>query len=277
VSSGADNIQTEGGAFPSRMRSPVEALQWGAWRPMAMTSDPGAFFRQNRLLGALPLEALERLAVYFEPVPLALRDVLIRPGEAMSHVYFPLSGILCLVSVMNNNRALETGLVGREGMAPVLAFLGIEQAPQEVVIQASGEALRAPATLLREQAQGPGPFHDLMERYTALTLLHTTQNAACNGLHPVEERLARWLLLAHDRIEGDTLPVSQRLLGLLLGVRQASVTAAGAVLQQAGLIRHEYGRVEILNRAGLEAAACECYLLMRAATERVFASGLPQG
>jgi CRP-like cAMP-binding protein len=237
-----------------------------------MTAQPGGFFRHNRLLAALPLEVLGRLALYLEPVPLTLRAVLLQPGEPMAYVYFPVRGILCLVSVLANGRALETGLVGREGMAPVLAFLGVAQAPQQILIQAEGQALRIPTDVLREHAHAPGPLHALLERYTALMLLHTGENAVCNSLHPVEQRLARWLLLAFDRIEEPTLQVSQRFLSLLLGVRPASVTSASVKLQRAGLIRHEYGRVELLDRAGLEAAACECYALMRTATEQVFSA-----
>ncbi len=238
-----------------------------------MTAEPGAFFRRNRLLAALPREALERLALCLEPVSLNLREMLLQPGDPMASVYFPLSGILCLVSPVTGGRALETGLVGREGMAPVLGFLGVVRAPQQILVQADGQALRIPTAELRQQAEGPGPLHALLERYTALALLHTGQNAVCNSLHPVEQRLARWLLLAFDRIEGRTLPVSQRFLSLLLGVRPASVTSASVKLQRAGLIGHEYGQVKLLDRAGLETAACECYALMCEATEQVFLDG----
>lgn len=184
--------------------------------------------------------------------------------------------MVSLITDMAKGTALETRLVGREGMLPVVAFLGVERSPRQALIQAGGEALRVPAVMLRELARGVGPLHDLLERYLAATLLHTAQTAACNGLHVVGQRLVRWLLLAHDRVEGASLPISHRSLGLILGVRTASVTTAAGTLQRAGLIRSHYGRLEVVDRAGLEAAACECYALMRSTTEQVFA-GIAQG
>jgi CRP-like cAMP-binding protein len=235
-----------------------------------MTSRRSAPFLQNRLLAALPAEAVGRLAPHLRPVALAFRDIILRPGDTMPDVYFPLSGMVSLIALTDDGTALETGLVGREGMVPLVGFLGVGHSSQELLVQAGGEALRIPVTVLREQAQGTGPLHDLLERYTAAALLQATQATVCNGLHPVGARLARWLLLAQDRAESATLPMSQRFLGLMLGVRRASVTTTAAALQQVGLIRSHYGRVEVVDRAGLEAAACGCYAAMRNATERVF-------
>jgi len=236
-----------------------------------MTVSSGVPFRQNRLLASLPLETVERLALHFQPVTLTVRDVLFHPGDAMPDIYFPLSGMVSLIEIMANGTSLETRLIGREGMLPLTAFLGVQRSPRQALIQAGGQALRVPVAVLREQARERAPLRDLLERYAAATLLHTAQTTACNGLHLVEARLARWLLQALDRVEAPTLPMSHRLLGIVLGVRRASITTAAATLQRAGLIRSLHARVEIVDRPGLEAVACECYGKMRRATDEVFA------
>ena len=236
-----------------------------------MLTQHDAPVRQNQLLASLPIDVAERLASQGQAVELTFRDSLFRTGDPMPDIYFPLSGIVSLIAVMTEGNALETGVVGREGLTPLVAFLGVEQAPQQALIQMAGQALRVPVAVLRQQAREAGPLHDLLERYTAATLLHTTQTTVCNGLHPVEERLARWLLLAQDRAETDQLPMTHEFLGLMLGVRRASVTTTVAILQQAGLIRSHYGTVEVVDRDGLERASCECYARMRDATEQVFA------
>lgn len=236
-----------------------------------MTTSYTGPFHQNRLLASLPPGTVARLSPHLQPFTFTFGKALLDPGDDMPDIYFPLSGMLSVITVMLTGTALETRLVGSEGMAPLEALLGVQRAPQRLLIQAGGEALRLPGSVLREQARADGPLHDLLERYTAATLLQTAQAAACNGLHTVDARLARWLLLAQDRVDGTTLPMTHRFLGLMLGVRRASVTSAASGFQKAGLIRSLYGRVDIVDRAALEAASCECYSRMRGATEQVFA------
>jgi len=189
----------------------------------------------------------------------------------MPHVYFPLSGLISVMAVMGTGVVAETRTVGREGMLPLVAILGGERSAREARVQVAGAALSMPVAVVREQARQEGPLHDLIERYTAAALLLSAQTTACNGLHTVSARLARWLLLAHDRGDEATLAMSHQLLGQVLGVRRASVTIAAGALQRVGIIRSHYKGMDILDRAGLETASCECYRSMRGAIEQVFA------
>ena len=233
---------------------------------------PARFCARTACLRFCHLQRQIRWLPTLEPVELVYRDSIFRPGEPMPDVYFPLSGLVSLVVGVTEGVTLETGMVGREGMTPLVTFLGVNHELQQGLIQAEGRALRLPVDVLREQAREAGPLRELLERYIAASLIQTTQTAACNGLHPIGQRLARWLLLAQDRIEADRLPMTQEFLALLLGIRRASVTSAAAILQRTGLIRSHYGTIEILNRTGLEEASCDCYSYMRRATERVFAT-----
>lgn len=222
---------------------------------------------QNRLLAGLPADDRARLLSRLEPIQLPNRHILYRPGEPIRQVYFPLSGLVSQIVVMEDGSALETGIVGREGMVGIQAFVGTAVAPNLAMMQTAGEALELSSDGLIEATKASEPLRELLLRYTISILNQTARMAACNRLHPIEKRCARWLLLAQDRSGAEVLPFTQELLSVMLGVRRASITAAAAFLQRAGLIRYTRGSIEILNRAGLEAASCECYDIMRRASE----------
>ena len=161
------------------------------------------------------------------------------------------------------------GVVGREGMAGVPAFLGADRSPTEVFCQIPGECLRLPVAVFKEEVRQDGPFRAVIQRYTQALLNLVFQSTACNHHHTVDSRCARWLLMTHDRVGADEMPLTQEILAMMLGVRRASVTEAAGVLQRAGFIIYRRGRLTILDRAGLEAAACECYRVVRDEFDRL--------
>ncbi|HTE84895.1 MAG TPA: Crp/Fnr family transcriptional regulator [Dehalococcoidia bacterium] len=237
----------------------------------------GPALTDNRLLAALPPQDLVPLESQRRLISLSLGEILFPAGDPAQNVYFPLSGMLSLVFTTAEGRALEIGLVGREGMLPINGFLGTPPVCYQALAQGPGVLAQLPAEAVQEQVRYPGPLRLILARYVSAALDQSRQVAVCNALHTVNARLARWLLMAHDRTLGDILPLTQEFLGLMLGVRRESVTAAELTLQRAGFIGKPYGRIEILDRAGLEARACECYGLMRDCAEAVFAgSAEPQ-
>jgi CRP-like cAMP-binding protein len=225
---------------------------------------------ENRLLAALPPADRDRLVRRADEVTLARGDVVHRANGPIHHVYFPRSGILSMVIDMADGGTVEVGTIGREGMAGLPAFHGAESSPTRVYCQVPPcVCLRIPADVFRAEAGKPGAVHDLMHRFAEVVFALSAQSVACNRLHPVEERLARWLLMTHDRVDGDRLSLTQQVLSEMLGVRRASVTTAAGVLQKAGLIEYRRGTITVLDRKGLEAAACECYRVVRAEFDRL--------
>ena len=204
-------------------------------------------------------------------VPLVQSQTLNAPGAAIEHVYFPTAGVVSLIASLDDGSAVEVGLIGPEGMVGTPVLLGSETASNEAFVQLNGHALRIPTTVLLDATeQSPGLRRRLLRFAQALSF-HIAQSAACNARHVVEERCARWLLAAHDRVGGDELALTHEFLGIMLGVRRAGVTVAAGSLQRAGLIRYRQGRVTILDRQALEAAACECYRITRDEYDRLLA------
>lgn len=197
-----------------------------------------------------------------------MRDPVYRQDGPLDHVYFPLAGVFSAVTAMADGAAVEVGTVGREGMLGAAALLGADRSPVQVFCQVPGEALRLPADRFRAEAAA-GPPADAVRRHLRVEFAFAAQSVACNRLHTVGERCGRWLLTTRDRADADEFPITQDFLALMLGVRRASVTVAAGTLQQAGLIRYARGRVTVLDRAGLEAAACECYHTLRGLTDRL--------
>jgi CRP-like cAMP-binding protein len=237
---------------------------------MAKTHPPAPAPPENRLLAALPRQERDRLVRRTDEVTLGLGDVVYRPNGPIRHVYFPRTGILSMVIDTEDGHTVEVGTVGNEGMAGLPAFHGAESSPTRVYCQVPPcVCRRMPADVFRDETRRPGPLQDLAHRYAQALLNQSAQSTACNRLHPVEERLARWLLMTHDRVEGDELRLTQEVLSEMLGVRRPSVTLAAGALQQAGLIRYARGRVTVLDRAGLESASCECYRVVRAEFDRL--------
>lgn len=223
----------------------------------------------NRLLAALPPEALERLGPDLDAVTLGQKDVIYRSNHLISHVYFPVTGVVSLVTVMEDGATAEIATVGNEGMVGLPVFLGTGMVPHQAFVQVPGDAFRIEAAAFREEAERWGPMTRIMQRYTQAIFTQVAQSAACNRLHSVEERCARWLLMTHDRVISDEFPLTQEFLSQMLGVRRASVSVIARLLQHAGLIRYRRGRVTILDRQGLESASCECYHIISSEYERL--------
>ena len=229
-----------------------------------MAKAPAPTLPENRLLAALPPADRDRLLRRADEVTLARGDGVYRSNGPIDHVYFPRTGILSMVIDMEDGGTVEVGTVGLEGMAGLPAFHQAGSSPARVYCQVPPcVCRRIPADVFRAEATRPGPLQTLMNRFAEVTFALSAQSVACNRLHPVEERLARWLLMTQDRVGGDELNLTQQILSEMLGVRRASVTTAAGTLQQAGLIAYRRGKVTVLDRAGLEAAACECYRVVR--------------
>lgn len=221
------------------------------------------------MLQHLPDDDRRRLQARAERVRLELRQVLYWPDEPIAHVYFPIDAVGSLLTLLGDGVAVEAGLVGREGVVGLPLFLGAERTHGRAVCQVTGDAWRLPAAAFREESGREGPLRDRLLRYAQALLHQVSQSSGCNRAHPSEERCARWLLMVHDRVPGATFPLTQESLALKLGVRRPSVTVVMGALQQAGLLTYHRGTLTILDRVGLEAAACECYAVTRAETERL--------
>lgn len=229
----------------------------------------------NRLLAALvaiaPADAAW-LEGHLEPVTLALGEVVAAAGEPFRHVYFPESAVRSVISRMADGAAVEVGTVGNEGMVGIAAFLEAEAGVIETLAQIPGSAQRASAAAFVAGAHARPDMRRLLNRYTASYLTQVAQTAACNRLHGIEARCARWLLMTHDRVsEAERFPLTQEFLAIMLGVRRSGVNVAAGALRDAGIIRYSRGAVRVLDRPGLEAAACECYGVVRGQYDRLLA------
>ena len=222
----------------------------------------------NEILRDLPADERNLVFSKLEPVTLKLHDLLHEPGAPIKFGYFPESGIVSILSVLSNGKSLEVGLIGREGFVGLPLTVGFHSSPTRAICQAPGTALRiAASTFVQVLAQCPR-LEKALDRYSLTLGMQASQVAACNGLHEVDARLARWLLMCHDRLGLDSVPLTQEFLGQMLGIRRASVTVAAGILQKSGLIRSAQGTVTILNRKGLEDLACECYGIINNQMER---------
>jgi CRP-like cAMP-binding protein len=217
----------------------------------------------NRLLMALPSGEYERLIPYLEPVSLILGQTLYQPKELIKEVYFPLEAMISLVSIMKDGSTTEIGLVGNEGMVGLSTFLGGDISTNRVIVQVEGKALKMDADLLKSEFERGRQLQRKLLLYTQARLTQVSQIAACKSHHLIEERLARWLLSVHDCVNKSELPLTQKFISEMLGVRRASVTEAAIALQKAGLISYSRGQITILKRKELEQAACECYGLIQ--------------
>ena len=230
---------------------------------------------RNRLLAALPPDGFAALAPALRPVELEFKRTLHRPDRPIEAVYFPEGGMVSLLTPLEEGQTTEVGIVGREGLVGLPVVLGAESASTEAMVQMPGDALRVPAPELREVFEASAALRGVLLRYAQASHTQIAQTAACNGQHAVDERLARWMLMAHDRAGADEFPMTQEFMAMMLGVRRAGVSVAAGTLQKAGVIRYGYGRITVLDRAGLEAAACECYGAVRRQYERLL--GVPAG
>ena len=224
----------------------------------------------NRLLENLPPDEYRRLSPLLKAVPLTVKQVLHRVHETIDYVYFPTSGSVSAMAVMRDGRAIEVVATGKEGMTGLSAFLGAESSTYEVIVQVAGEAVRMKLDDFRRLNSRAGPVRELLARYYSAYSLQVSYAVACTGLHRVEQRCCRWLLMAQDREGSNMLTVTHESLGEMLGVRRASVTDVLRPLQIKGVVRNSRGNIEILDRPRLEKLACECYGEVSAQFKRLF-------
>jgi CRP-like cAMP-binding protein len=223
----------------------------------------------NRLLDALPPGELGRLRPHMEAVRLEQREPVYEAGTPIEHVYFPTTGVFSLVTTMRNGSVVEVGTVGNEGMLGLQAFLDGAVMPVAAFSQVAGDSLRMDTDAFKREVGAGSRLHALLQGYTLAMLAFTAQSSACNALHPVRQRCARWMLLTHDRVGTDEFPLTHGFLSQMLGVRRASVTEVAGSLQKQGLISYRHGRLAVADRAGLEASSCECYAVIRAEFDRL--------
>ena len=230
---------------------------------------PDSPAEQNRLLAAMSPDALDAVRPHLEPFTLELREVVYEPGQIISHAYFPVDGAISILAVSGPSDAVEVGTVGYEGFAGLPLLFGIDREPFQAITQAPATGWRMPAADLRQVIEHSG-VRDVLLRYAQAYRIQAGQASACNRSHSLEERCARWLLQMHDRARLKDFILTHDFLAGMLGVRRAGVTVAAGRLQQAGLIRYKRGLVSVLDRGGLEAAACECYRIVRDSEETIF-------
>jgi CRP-like cAMP-binding protein len=235
--------------------------------PVAPRFDPA---KVNRFLSALPAPDLALLASHLRAVPLDRGAMLHDAGDEIEHVYFPHSGMVSLVAVLQSGATVETATVGRGGVIGVTAGLGSRAAFGRAIVQLPGVAARIPRAQFHAAAKDSNTIRELVVGYNDLLISQIQQSVACNALHMLEARLCRWLLQTHDCVEGDTIPLTQEFLGQMLGVRRTTVTVAARLLQSAGMIRYRRGLVHVVDRPALEEIACECYAVVKQHTDRLF-------
>lgn len=224
---------------------------------------------ENRLLSALEKKTYQELAPHLEKVNLSLRQTLYEPNQPIDFVYFPVNGVISMLAHMEGGMLIEVATVGNEGMIGLPLFLGAEITPGTSFSQIPGEALRMSAEHFRKAITRSVPFTKALHRYTQALMVQISQGNACNRVHSLEERCARWLLLCHDRVGADEFMLTQEFLSQMLGVRRASVNLAAAAFQNAGFIEYSRGHIRVLNRRGLESASCRCYAVIRDEYDRM--------
>lgn len=224
---------------------------------------------KNRLLSALPTEDRGLLAPHLTPIDLDKGRLLYDPGDLVDQVYFPNDCVVSMMTLMENGAAIESATIGREGALGLMAAVAPRQSLSRAIVQAPGSALRVAAGPLHEVWTRSPALRDLVDRHSEALFGHAIQSVACNALHAVEARFSRWLLSCHDRIDSNTVNLTQEFLADMLGVQRTTVTAVAGSMQTKGLIRYRRGVVDILDRAGLEAMTCECYGAVRRGYERL--------
>lgn len=223
----------------------------------------------NHLLTALPQTEWERWKPQLELVELKLGQVLHEANGKMQYVYFPIDAIVSLLFVLENGSSTEIAVVGNEGIVGVSLFMGGETTPSRAVVQSAGKCLRMNARFLKSEFNNSLPVMHLLLRYTQALLTQMTQTAVCNRHHTLDQQLCRWLLLSMDRLTGNHLVMTQELIANMLGVRREGVTEAAGRLQHAGLISYARGKIEVLDRKGLEKRSCECYAVVKVEYDRL--------
>jgi CRP-like cAMP-binding protein len=224
---------------------------------------------RNNILAALPNTEYEQLRPHLQKIELRQGEILYHPGDRIDYVYFPLSGMISLVTLLKEGASVEVGVVGREGMCGISIVLGDDRSPSQAIVQIPNGATRLKAQVLRDELKRGGELSSLLHRFILASFHRTSQTAACNRNHYVGERLAFWLLTCQDSIGDNNLKLTQDFIAEMLGTRRAGVSEAAMTLQSLGLIKYARGDINIVDRAGLEEFSCECYRVVRDEFDRL--------
>jgi CRP-like cAMP-binding protein len=224
-----------------------------------VTAQTDPSLHKNQLLGAFDEDARQRIEKVLRRVDLKLGEVVCEAGGLCEHVFFPEGSVLSLLTVLENGSAIETANIGREGAFGLFSAMYSRVSYNRCIVQLQGPMVRCPIEPLRAEFEASGHVRDLLVSYSETLLSQVQQTVACNALHSTEERVARWLLMMHDRAEGETLTYTHEFLAHILGANRKSITLAAQALQTAGLISYRRGMMQVKNRSGLERASCECY------------------
>jgi CRP-like cAMP-binding protein len=227
---------------------------------MKSASPPSPY--KNRVLGSLPADEMKRLAPHLSAVTLKMNRTLHDPGQTVDTVYFLEEGICSIVVTMEAGNTVEVGIIGRDGFVGLPALLGTKHSPNRTFMQIPGHGFSVKAKVLHDLSEASSELRLRLQRVVQGMLVQTAQTAACNRVHELEERLARWLLMCQDRVQSDQIPITQEFLAMMLGTRRTTVTVAAGMLHKAGLIAYSRGHVTIQNRERLEHAACECHQII---------------
>jgi CRP-like cAMP-binding protein len=224
---------------------------------------------ENKLLAALSPKCYNRIFPALELVPLHRGEILYHPKQAITNVYFPVRAAVSMVNIFENGSMVEVGVIGREGMVGTSLLSGDDISPHQAIVQMADGAWRMKTSVFRQEIDRNDELNNLIRRYAQALFIQVAQTAACNRMHPIAARLARWLLLMRDRNGSDTLHLTHDFIATMLGTRRAGVTLAARTLQAADLIRYNRGKVTILDRKKMEDASCECYRIVKNEYERL--------
>jgi CRP-like cAMP-binding protein len=230
---------------------------------MSIHPHSGNSSAKNLVLARLPSADFQRLTAHMRPVSLDFKQILYKHNAPIEYVYFPTRGAASALTIMEDGSAIEVATIGNEGVVGLSVLFAGNTSPNEVIIQIAGDALRMDADVLEHEAEKDSPFRRLLLRYNMAFLKQISQSVACNGLHPIQQRCCRWLLITLDRMESNVVPFTHEFLAIMLGVRRASVSDVLRPLHEQGLVNNSRGAITILDRQGLEALSCECYRKVR--------------
>src|ERR1700728_3344503 len=219
--------------------------------------------RSNRLLGALEADSRRRIGPHLEPITLELGAIVCEAGGLLNHAYFPRGAVLSLLTVLENGSAVDAANIGREGAFGLFAAMYSRVSFNRCLVQLEGSIVRCPIEVLQSEFKRSEHVRDLFVSDSETLLSQVQQTVACNAMHTTEERMCRWLLMMHDRAEGEALPYTHEFLSNMLGANRTSVTLAAQSLQTAGLISYHRGKIRVVDRGGLEQASCECYAIVK--------------
>jgi CRP-like cAMP-binding protein len=225
---------------------------------------------RNLILSRLSPQHLESIRPHLHSVKLELKHVIFERNQPIKHVYFVETGMISVVAAMEDGRSIEVGTIGRESGAGSVVLFGTKTVPYQYFVQMAGHGHRIDVTVLKDLAVEDDKFRDVMLRSQVVFHTQAMQTAACNGLHSITQRCCRWLLMSQDRVNGDNVPLTHEFLGLMLGVRRASVTEVLRPIQDRGWIQSNRGMITILDRKGLESATCECYGIIAEYQKQLF-------